>query len=41
MSTWIVQNKYTYYELQKFVVCDGDIYTYLNKWDQDIYIQAS
>jgi hypothetical protein len=26
MCTSFVQSKYTYYDLQQFVVCDGDIY---------------
>jgi hypothetical protein len=34
-----VQDKCTYCDFQKFVVSDGDIYTCLNEWEQDIHIQ--
>jgi hypothetical protein len=38
--TWSVRNKYTYCDLQQFVVFLGNIHTYSEEWEQEIYIQA-
>jgi hypothetical protein len=38
MSTPVVQNKSTNYDLQHLLVCDDEFYNYQNEWEHDIYI---